>query len=60
LIDFKTVSYPEKESDYHTADNLGGKAYGGNIPEISQSLEYPELVFLIEISNHNQYSGSPH
>lgn len=37
--------FPEEELDYHTVDRLRGKEYAGNIPEISEPLEYSELVF---------------
>ncbi|RKN83515.1 SOS response-associated peptidase [Ulvibacterium marinum] len=38
-------SYPEEKLDYYTVGRLGGKEYVGNIPEISEPLNYPELVF---------------
>ncbi len=37
--------YPEEELDYHNVDRLRGKEYVGNIPEISEPMEYEELVF---------------
>lgn len=37
--------YPEEKLNYYTVDRLRGKEYAGNVPEISEPLEYPELVF---------------
>jgi putative SOS response-associated peptidase YedK len=37
-------SYPDGELDAHTVYKLRGKEYRGNIPEISASYEYPELL----------------
>lgn len=37
------LSYPEEELGAYTVDRLRGKDYKGNIPEISQKVEYPEL-----------------
>jgi putative SOS response-associated peptidase YedK len=47
-IDIKAIqelihSYPEEELEAYTVDRLRGKGYMGNIPEISQKIEYPEL-----------------
>ena len=33
------------ELDAHTVARLRGKDYVGNVPEISELVEYPELVF---------------
>lgn len=38
-------SYPEDELTFHTVDKLRGKEYAGNIPEISEEINYPELEF---------------
>lgn len=35
---------PEKELVYHSVTKLRGKGYVGNIPSISEPVEYPELV----------------
>lgn len=35
--------YPEEEMTYHTVDRLRGKQYKGNVPEIDEEVEYPEL-----------------
>jgi putative SOS response-associated peptidase YedK len=36
-------SYPEEALDAHTVAKLRGKSYAGNIPEISERIEYAEL-----------------
>ena len=38
-------SYPEEELKAHTVTRLRGKEYAGNVPEISNPIEYEELVF---------------
>ena len=38
-------SYPEEELKAHTVARLRGKEYAGNIPDISNLVEYEELVF---------------
>ncbi|WP_281542398.1 SOS response-associated peptidase [Maribacter aestuarii] len=35
--------FPEELMDYHTVDRLRGKEYKGNVPEIDEEVEYPEL-----------------
>ena len=35
--------YPEAELQAHTVAKLRGKAYAGNVPEISEPVAYPEL-----------------
>lgn len=37
-------SFPEEPLKAHTVSRLRGKAYPGNIPEISQEVSYPELA----------------
>ena len=37
--------YPEEELAAHTVHKLRGKEYSGNVPEISEPVEYAELVF---------------
>jgi putative SOS response-associated peptidase YedK len=48
-IDIKAIqelihSYPGEELEAYTVDRLRGKEYRGNIPEISQQVQYPELT----------------
>ena len=38
-------SYPEEELAAHTVHKLRGKEYSGNVPEISEPVEYAELEF---------------
>lgn len=38
-------SFPSEKLESHTVQKLRGKAYPGNVPEISEKYEYPELVF---------------
>lgn len=35
--------FPEENMDFHTVDRLRGKEYKGNVPEIDEEVEYPEL-----------------
>ncbi len=39
------LSYPDELLDYHTVSKLRGKAYKGNVEEISDYVEYEELEF---------------
>lgn len=39
------ASYPEDELQAHTVSRLRGKDYIGNVEEISEKVEYSELVF---------------
>ncbi len=39
------VSFPESELEAHTVNKLRGKNYLGNIPSVSDRVEYEELVF---------------
>ena len=36
-------SYPESELQAHTVVRLRGKDYPGNVPEVADVVEYPEL-----------------
>jgi len=38
-------SYPEEELKAHTVSRLRGKEYKGNVEDISDEVNYPELVF---------------
>ncbi|NNG10275.1 MAG: SOS response-associated peptidase, partial [Arenibacter sp.] len=47
-VDIKSIqelihAYPEEELVAYTVDRLRGKGYMGNVPEISQKVEYQEL-----------------
>lgn len=37
--------YPEEELDSYSVGRLRGKDYLGNVPEISEPVKYPELIF---------------
>lgn len=39
------ASYPEDELVAYTVPRLRGREYLGNVPEINQEVDYPELVF---------------
>jgi len=41
--------YPHEEMDFYTVDRLRGNAYQGNLPEISEKIEYSE--FPVDYSN---------
>ena len=35
--------YPDEEMEAYTVDRLRGKAYKGNVAEITNKVDYPEL-----------------
>lgn len=39
------TSYPDQELEAHTVSKLRGKAYVGNVKEITQKVSYPDLKF---------------
>lgn len=44
LIEDLIRPYPEEELDAYTVGKLRGRAYPGNVPEITEKVEYPELA----------------